>query len=171
MGYQLIIIQGNLTRDAEVRQVGQSQVAKTAVAVSEKFRKADGTQNESTEFFDIEIWDKQGIIPFLVKGQQVLVEGQQKTDRWTDQSGNSKEAKKIRVRNIQLCGNKTQPQATAQPTQPYPPQYNAPAPGANTASAPVRKQYQAPTPAPTPAPAPAFPPQYHAPVEQPDLPF
>ena len=85
MSYQQIIIQGNCTRDAEVRQVGQSQVAKIGVAVSEKFRNKEGAIQESTEFFDVEIWDKAGVYPYLTKGQSVLIVGQQKTDKWQDQ--------------------------------------------------------------------------------------
>ena len=140
MSYQQIIIQGNLTRDAEVRQVGQSQVAKIGVAVSEKFRKQDGNIGESTEFFDVEIWDKAGVYPYLTKGASVLVVGQIKTDKWQDQSGQNRESKKIRAQVIQLCGVKPQQQAVptppapsypAQPNYQRPPQYGVqPAPPA-----------------------------------------
>ena len=144
MSYQQILIQGNCTRDAEVRQVGQSQVAKIGVAVSEKYKGRDGQIQESTEFFDVEIWDKAGVYPYLTKGQSVLIVGQQKTDKWQDQQGQNRESKKVRAQVVQLCGTRPQqaqpqPQATAQParpqapTQPYnqpapPPQYPQPAP-------------------------------------------
>ena len=124
MGYQQIIIQGNLSRDAEVRQVGQSQVAKTSVAVTEKYRKADGTVTDSTEYFDLEIWDKVGVYPYLKKGASVFVVGSQKTDKWQDQGGQNREQKKVRVQVIQLCGSKptqAQPQG-ASPQSGYAPQ-------------------------------------------------
>ena len=147
MSYQQILIQGNCTRDAEVRQVGQSQVAKIGVAVSEKFKGRDGQIQESTEFFDVEIWDKAGVYPYLVKGQSVLIVGQQKTDKWQDQQGQNRESKKVRAQVVQLCG----PRPQAQPQAPAPaPAYNQPAPP---------RQYQQPAPAPAPQYAPSAQPQ------------
>lgn len=170
MSYQQILIQGNCTRDAEVRQVGQSQVAKIGVAVSEKFKGRDGQIQESTEFFDVEIWDKAGVYPYLVKGQSVLIVGQQKTDKWQDQQGQNRESKKIRAQVVQLCGPR--PQAQQQQQAPAPsPAYNRPAP-------PPQYQQPAQTPAPQYAPPaqpqygpqPGYAPQYGA-QEGPDLPF
>jgi single stranded DNA-binding protein len=164
MSYQQITILGNLTRDAEVRQVGQSQVAKIGVAVSDRFRKQDGTIGESTEFFDAEIWDKAAVYPYLVKGQQVLVIGQFKTEKWTDQNGQPRETRKIRVLNIQLCGGKPQAQPAAAPPAPgYAPQPAAP----GYQAPPAPPQYQQPAPAPAPAytpPAPPAAPAYQQPV-------
>ena len=170
MSYQQILIQGNCTRDAEVRQVGQSQVAKIGVAVSEKFKGRDGQIQESTEFFDVEIWDKAGVYPYLIKGQSVLIVGQQKTDKWQDQQGQNRESKKVRAQVVQLCG----PRPQAQPQAPAPaPAYNQPAPP---------PQYQQPAPAPAPqyappaqpqpqyGPQPGYAPAY-SPAESPDLPF
>ena len=127
MGYQQIIILGNLTRDLEVRQVGQSQVAKTGIAVSEKFRKQDGTIGEVTEFFDLEIWDKSSVYQYLTKGQQVFIMGQVKTDKWQDQNGQNRESKKVRVQTIQLCGSRPQAAPQQQAAPAYPPQGGAPA--------------------------------------------
>lgn len=167
MSYQSITILGNLTRDVEVRTVGQSQVAKTGVAVSEKFRKQDGTTGESTEFFDIEIWDKASVYPFLKKGQQILLVGQIRTDKWQDQNGQPRESKKVRASIIQLCGSRpAQPQAPAPGYTPQP-QYQQPAPPPQYAPQP---QYQAPAPPPQPTyqPAPVPPaPQYQQPAPPP----
>ena len=158
--YQSITILGNATRDAEVRQVGQSSVAKIGIAVSEKFRKQDGTTGENTEFFEVEIWDKPALNQYLTKGQSLLVIGQIKTEKWTDQSGQNREAKKVRASIVQLCGG---PRQQAQPSAPAPqaPGY-APAPGYQ---APTQPQYQQPAPAPAPQyQAPAQPPQYAPPT-------
>ena len=166
MGYQSITIMGNLTRDLEVRQVGQSQVAKTGVAVSEKFRKQDGTMGENTEFFDIEIWDKASVYPYLTKGTQVLVIGQIKTEKWQDQqTGQNRESKKVRVQTIQLCGSR--PQQNAQPSAPaYPaaPQQGYPAyPPQGQPAYPPQGGYPqppmggAPVPPPPGGTAPAYP--------------
>lgn len=154
MGYQLITLMGNLTDNVKVRQVGQAQVAQGGVAVTEKFRKQDGTIGENTEFFDIEIWNKPSVNQYLVKGTPVLAVGKVKTENWQDQQGQNHSTKKIRVETIQLCGGRPQT-ATAQRQPQAPPQQYQPQP------APAYQQY-APAPAPTPAPAPA--PQYQQPV-------
>lgn len=148
MSYQFITILGNLTRDAEVRQVGQSQVAKIGVAVSERFKKADGTFGESTEYFDAEVWSLPNLFPYLVKGTQVFIIGKLKTDKWQDQSGLNHSTTKVRVDTIQLCGGK--PQASAQPaaapSAPIAP--TAPiAPGAPAYAPPVAPQPQPSAPA------------------------
>lgn len=161
MSYQIFIIQGNLTRDAEVRQVGQSTVASFGVATSRRFKKQDGTVVEETEFHDVELWNNSGVHPYLAKGASVLVQGEIKTDKWTDQSGQQREKKKVRATLLQLCGSprqQTQPQAPAQPV--YPPAQPAYPPQAPVA--PPQQQYQQPN-MPPQAPVPPAQPQYRAP--------
>lgn len=162
MSYQIFIIQGNLTRDAEVRQVGQSTVASFGVATSRKFKKQDGTVAEETEFHDVELWNNNGVYQYLTKGASVLVQGEIKTDKWTDQNGQQRERKKVRASIIQLCGGgnrqQAQPQAPAQPV--YPPAQPAYPPQAPVA--PPQQQYQQP-PMPPQAPVPPAQPQYRAP--------
>ena len=161
MSYQQILIQGNLTRDAEVRPVGQSQVAKIGVAVSEKYKDRNGQLQESTEFFDVEIWDKPGVYPYLTKGASVLIVGQQKTDRWQDQqSGQNRETKKVRAQVVQLCGSRPQAQQQApapQYQQPAPPPA---APGYAQPPMPPQPQYSQPPVPPQPQYPPMNSPQY-----------
>lgn len=170
MSYQIVILQGNLTRDAEIRQVGQNQVAQFSVATSRRFKKADGSVGEETEFHDIELWNQPGVSPYLKKGTEVLVQGEIKTDRWTDQQGQTRSTKKIRAAVVRL-GAKPQQRAQAAPQQyapapaPQAPQY-APAP----APAP-QPQYQQAPPAPAPhASAPQPYPQYAPQAPVGDLP-
>lgn len=172
MGFQQILLLGNLTRDLEVRQVGQSQVAKTGIAVSEKFRKQDGTTGENTEFFDLEIWDKANIYQYLTKGTMAFIIGQQKTEKWQDQNGQNREAKKIRVQTVQLCGSRPQGQqqaapgyAAPAPPPAYPPQGGAPAypPQGGGYPQPPQQGYAAP-------PAPGYPTPPAAPAPQPGQP-
>lgn len=176
MSYQIVILQGNLTRDAEVRQVGQNQVAQFSVATSRRFKKADGSVGEESEFHDIELWNQTGVFPYLKKGTALLVQGEIKTDKWTDQQGQQRSTKKIRAAVVQLCGPR--PQAAAPAPQPAAPQYQQ-------APQPPAPQYPTQPQAPAPAPQPQYPPQAPAypqyeqqgtPVPQPvdpnlDLPF
>lgn len=165
MSYQVVILQGNLTRDAEVRQVGQNTVASFGVATSRKFKKQDGTIAEETEFHDVELWNNNGVYQYLTKGASVLVQGEIKTDKWTDQNGQQRERKKIRASIIQLCGSRQQAAPQGQPAYPpqgqpaYPPQQPrqpyAPAPG--YAPGPQAPGYAPAPQAPGYAPAPPAP--------------
>lgn len=157
---------GNICADVEVRQVGQSNVGSITLAMSEKFRKQDGTIGENTEFLKCEMWGKDAIYPYLKKGVQVYVEGTIRTESWDDQSGQRRYTTKVRVLNIQLLGNRpsVEQQVTQSAAQTYahqrPPQYSQP-----SYSAPIPPQ--AP-PAPMP-PQPGYQPPYGA-VAQPPVP-
>lgn len=143
---------GNLCADIEIRQVGQSQVGKVNLAMSERFKKQDGSVGENTEFITLEIWDKTSVFPYLKKGTPVYAEGSIRTDKWTDQNGQQHFATKVRVQNIQLVGQRPQ-QPAQQPPQPQYQQQQSYAPIATPPQAPA-PQYQQPAPPPAPAPQP-----------------
>lgn len=173
MSINKVICIGNLTRDVEVRTVGQNQVAKVGLAMTEKFRKQDGTIGENTEFIDIEVWGQAGVYPYLLKGQMVYVEGSLKTQKWTGQDGAQHQQTFIKAASIQLLGQRPQaqqpaaapratapaPQYPAAPPQGYAQQPQAPAP-------PAYPQYPPQTAAPAPAPQYPAPPASPAPQPQ-----
>lgn len=145
---------GNITRDAESRQVGQTTVAKFSIAMNEKFKKQDGTIGENTEYLDVEYWGNAAIHPYLTKGQLVYIEGPIKTEKWTGNDGVAKTSTKVRAMAIQLLGaRKENAQA---PVQPAPMQAPAPAP----AQAPYMNQ------APPQVQYPGYPPQPGYPQQQ-----
>lgn len=146
---------GNLTRDVEVREVGQNKVARFAIAMNEKYRKQDGTMAETTEFMEVEYWGNSGVFQYLTKGQMVYVEGSIRTEKWTGNDGVERSTTKLRAREIQLLGSRQQqPQQTPAPQQaPAPQQYQRPVPPRpQTPRPPVPQQYQQPAPQPSPNP-------------------
>ena len=148
MSYQVIIIEGGLTRDAEFRQVGQSSVAKIDVAVGSSYTRRDGQRVTETEYFNnIEVWDKPGINSYLTKGQNVLVQMQQKTETYTDQQGQQRKSIKYRAQVVQLIGSRPQTQPVEQP-EPIPqrPVQQRPVPQPR----PSRSTPPSPVPPPTP---------------------
>lgn len=155
---------GNLTRDAEVRQVGQSVVAKIDVAVGSSYTRRDGTQVNETEYFNnIEIWDKPNLHQYLLKGQPVLVQMVQKTEVYNDQQGQQRKSLKYRAQVIQLCGSPSQQQG-AQPQAPMgPPQYQQPMPPQPQYQQPQAPMQQPPQQQYRQAPQPPMQPQYQQP--------
>jgi single-strand DNA-binding protein len=111
---------GFLGQNAESRQVGQSTVIKFSIAMTERYKDSQGQVQERTEWADIEYWGGTGILPYLVTGQQVYIEGSLRTDKWQDQqSGQWRSATKIRAKTIQLLGS---PRQQNQNQQNYAPQ-------------------------------------------------
>lgn len=52
--YNKIILQGNLSKDIEIRySQGGSAIANTAIATTRKFKSQDGTQKEEVLFVDV----------------------------------------------------------------------------------------------------------------------
>ena len=96
-GYQRFICLGNLTKDAESRMAGENEVAKFSLAVN--------GYKDSVEFFDCEFWKPGGVLEYLVRGTQVLVEGEIQTQQW-EKDGERKSRKIVRVLRLQLLGGK-----------------------------------------------------------------
>ena len=68
---------GNVGKVGELRQAGSTSVLKFTVAVTEKFKGRDGTEQERTEWVNVQVWGKYGaaMARSIVKGAQVFVDG------------------------------------------------------------------------------------------------
>ncbi len=97
-GYNKLIAVGNLTRDAESRMVGETEVGRYSVAVNGR--------KDKVLYLDCDHWRIGGVLPFLTKGQSVLVEGELEQQSWTDKEGNSKSKMVLQVKQLQLLGGK-----------------------------------------------------------------
>ncbi len=97
--YQKVIIVGRLGQDPEMRYTPSGQpVTSFSVATDRRWTDQAGQQQERTTWFRVSVWGKQAesCNQYLVKGQQVLVEGQMNPDPetgrpkiWTRQDGTS----------------------------------------------------------------------------------
>ena len=97
MGFQRFMALGNVTKDPEIRQVGENEVAKFGIAVN-GFK-------DSVEFFDLEWWKPNGALAYVAKGTQVFVEGELQTQKW-ERDGQQKSKVVLKVRSLQLTGSK-----------------------------------------------------------------
>ena len=121
---------GRLGRDCEIRESQGKRFVSFAVAVDQSYKNAAGQKVERTEWVDC-VANETGVTPYLLKGQQVFIEGDGKPETYTSKKDNTVCAKiKVRAHKIQLCGSKPDTGATAQPVQtavPTPPPVTAPA--------------------------------------------
>lgn len=93
-----VIVAGNLTKDAELRQAGNSQVCGFSVAADTGFG-----DKKQTLFFSCSLWGNQGaaLAQYLKKGNPVTVIGEM-----SEREYDGKQYKEIRVNSIKLQGSK-----------------------------------------------------------------
>lgn len=157
MSFATITMKGRLGRDPELKQVGQNQVCKLAVATSERWNDQSGQRQEKTTWHNVEFWGKQAenVAKFFSKGDEIIVIGDVTSDEWTDQQGQKRTAQKVKGFKFDFVGgNQTQ---QPQPQQNHAPQaqmaYAPPVQGApNWAQQPQTQQGYAHNPAPLPVP-------------------
>lgn len=97
---------GNAVRDAELKQVGQSQVAKFTIAVTKKWKDQSGNQQEKTTFTKVEYWGalaEKVIAPYVKKGTKLCVEGELEVNQW-DKDGVKHSEHFIRGTTVELLG-------------------------------------------------------------------
>lgn len=99
-----VVIVGRTGQDPDMRYFESGKVKTTfSVAVNRWTKEGD-----KTDWFNIELWDKQAEIAgeYVRKGRLVAVEGKLAISKWKDQSGEAKERYFIRANNLRLLGGK-----------------------------------------------------------------
>jgi single-strand DNA-binding protein len=102
-----VILLGRLGKDPVVRRLDNGRVvANVTLATNDHYTK-DGQRLESTEWHNLEMWDKQAETAekYLKKGSLLYVEGKIRTDRYIDAEGQERQTRKIRVNNFQMMGS------------------------------------------------------------------
>jgi single-strand DNA-binding protein len=105
---------GNLTKDPELRAVGETSVTTMFVAVNEKYKSNDGTLKEETGFYKVEAWGKRGevCVEHLTKGSKVAVLGSLRQSKWEDKEGNKRTDTYIRANSVDFLSKKNDTIAT-----------------------------------------------------------
>ena len=100
---------GNITRDSELKNLGDSEVLNFSIARNDR-------RTKEATFIDCSIWGKlaTSLAPYTKKGQQVYVEGELTTREY-----NGKTDLGCRVRDVELLGNNAKQQADDGQSQGY----------------------------------------------------
>lgn len=105
---------GNIGGDCVTNEVNGKNVINFSVAHSERFKNAAGVLQERTIWVRCAYWtERTGIAPYLVKGQQVFVEGTPEVEAFKRQDGEPGASLRMRVREVQLLGSRADTQAHA----------------------------------------------------------
>lgn len=97
---------GRAGLDAEIKYFESGKVKTTfSLAVG---RWDSKTKEEVTDWYNIEVWDKQAEFAgeYIKKGRQVVVDGRISISKWTDQTGEERERFLIVANNVRLLGSK-----------------------------------------------------------------
>lgn len=108
MSLSKITLIGHLGRDPEVRDYQGRKVANFSVAVSEKYKKSDGSENERTTWFRVSFWEKTAEIAekYLKKGSQVYIEGRLAEAKiYQDKNGLNQVSLEVTGQTLQLLGS------------------------------------------------------------------
>jgi single-strand DNA-binding protein len=109
-GVNKVIIVGNLGQDPETRYTASgAAITKISVATSESWKdKQSGEQIVKTEWHRIVAFQRLAEImgEYLRKGSQVYIEGQLRTRKWQDQSGNDRYSTEVVASEMQMLGSR-----------------------------------------------------------------
>lgn len=104
-----VVLVGRLVRDAELKYTSAgTAVSKFSIAVNRSRKKGD-TWEEEAHFFDTVLWGRQAeaVVKYLTKGQQVVIKGELRLNRWTDkETGQNRSKVEINADTVQLVGGK-----------------------------------------------------------------
>ena len=97
-----VILIGNLGQDPEVKSFANGgKIANLRIATSENWKdRTTGERKERTEWHSV-VLQSDGLVGvaerFLKKGSKVYIEGQLRTRKWQDQSGNDRYSTEVTV--------------------------------------------------------------------------
>jgi single-strand DNA-binding protein len=100
-----VILIGNLGQDPEVKSFQNGgRIANLRIATSENWKdKSTGERKERTEWHSV-VLQSDGLVgvaeKYLRKGSKIYVEGQLRTRKWQDQSGNDRYTTEVSVGGI-----------------------------------------------------------------------
>lgn len=114
---------GNVGRDAELREVGDTKVLSFSIAIDQGYKKASGERVEKTEWVNVSVWGKFGVAlaPHIKKGNPIAVTGVISARGWQSKTtGDINASLELKASEVQLLGGKSSGGNTApQAEEPY----------------------------------------------------
>jgi len=107
-GLNRVQLIGNLGRDPETRFTPKgNKVCSFSVAVSRRWKSAEGEERERTDWFNVDAWGRLGEVcqQFLKKGSLVYLEGRLQTDR-VEHEGETRYYTKVILGGMQMLDRK-----------------------------------------------------------------
>ena len=102
-----VTLMGRLVRDAEVRQTSSGKNCALFSLVVNRTKKENDQYVQTPHFFNLALFGSrcQGLLPYLKKGQMIVVEGHLEQRQW-EKNGEKRSGTEIVVEEIHLAGYK-----------------------------------------------------------------
>lgn len=115
-----VIIQGRLTADVELKDVGGFNMTEITVAWSEKYK-----ETETKCFLRCKAWRNTAefLQKYFKKGQEIVIEGRLVTESW-EKDGQKQSRTICNVEKVNFCGGKTESSTPAEGFMPIPDDVN-----------------------------------------------
>ena len=105
VAYNQVILIGNLTRDPEIKEVGNAKMkmARLSLCINERRKTADGKLIDNPVFVDVEAWARLAEMceKYLSKNSNIFVEGRLQSSQW-EKDGVRHQKVKVRASNIKF---------------------------------------------------------------------
>ena len=104
-----VILIGRLGNQPELRYTPANRaVTELRLAVNRTWTDKAGQKQEKTDWFSVEVWDKnaENCERYLAKGREVYVEGRLTNDEWNDKDGQKRIKTKVVAEVIQFIGGR-----------------------------------------------------------------
>lgn len=109
MNFNKVIIGGNITKDPELKTVGDTSLCNISVAINRNYKNNSGEVVEQTTFVDATCWGRtaENVAKYMTKGSPVLIEGELTTQKWEDKTTGKQRSKlSVKANIVQFLGTK-----------------------------------------------------------------
>jgi single-strand DNA-binding protein len=115
MNLNRVVIICNLTADPELFEVGKTKIVNASIAHHQSYENGQEERQEVTTFVELKIWggSAENFARHARRGQEILVEGSLRQDRWEDEQGHKRSKLYLNVLSWQFCQRKLEEPTTA----------------------------------------------------------
>jgi single-strand DNA-binding protein len=105
-----VLLIGNLTADPELFEAGKTKVVNSSLANHYFYENGQEERQEVTTFSELKIWgtSAENFAKLVRRGQEILVEGFLRQDRWEDDQGNKRTKLYVNVLTWQFAQRKNE---------------------------------------------------------------
>ncbi|MGD9697487.1 single-stranded DNA-binding protein [Acinetobacter sp.] len=126
--FQMVIVEGNVGKDPEVRTFDSSEVMNLTVAVNDNYKGKDGNWVERTEWFSVVKWRPAEFHKTrIAKGTPVRITGKMQTRSWDGKDGSKQYKTELIADNLEVMETKANGSHEAEDSEPVATAASAPA--------------------------------------------
>jgi single-strand DNA-binding protein len=110
MNINRVLLIGNLTVDPELFDAGKTKMVNASLANHQIYENGQEERQRITNFVDLKIWgaSAENFAKLARRGQEILVEGSLRQDRWEDDQGNKRSKLYVNVLSWQFTQQKNE---------------------------------------------------------------